>query len=171
MEEGYVNVDKALMKASSVGYLPIVRFFVEIGATDFDRALYNATYSGRVEVVEYFLERRPFFELHSLLLLAVRMGYLEIVNLFVTQSHIDNCDEAFTLAIERDNLKILKYFLDNGCGTLNEGLVQAYKLSKYDVAEFFLQEGADNIDEVLNLALESGDRIMTKLLSKYTKFQ
>ncbi len=150
--------NKLLILAARYGYLEIVKYLAENGATpgdvgilladihaDYDYALRLAAENGHLEVVKYLVDNGANLNADDdyALRLAALNGYLEVVKYLVENgAHIGAQDDnALKSAVFNGHLEVVKYLVVNGAPSGAAGMLPADIHAHYDSA---LQWAAQN---------------------------
>ncbi len=171
------TLQKELRYSARKGFLPLVkRLIVRVISRRFwfDSVLFEASTTGQLEVVEYSLENGA--NVHSesgdALILASRMGYLDIVKVFIEEAdaniHISN-DAALRLASLGGHLKIVKYLVEKGASIHSQydaALINAAHGGYLGVVKYLIEQGSD-VYAQNNKAIMQAEKFKRTAVIKY----
>ena len=166
---GY-DINKVLIQASLLGYLPVVKYLIDAGAevngTDlqYKSPLDSAAYGGHLSIVEYLIEKEA--ETYRSLGLAAKNGHLSVVTCLLengvdASSHGEN-ELALIWAAKGGHLPVVIYLVENGVDVHCENdcaLRWAAENGHLPIVKCLLENGADIHvwgDEALTLAFLGG---------------
>lgn len=105
------DANQGLLYASSAGHLDVVKALVENGADVSDEeSLISAIKMGYLEIVKYLIEHGA--DMDTALLTAAYHGRMDIVRLLVEEFGVKITREAVFTAMNRANVDIFKYFME-----------------------------------------------------------
>ncbi len=161
-------IDKVFTRACNLGYLPVVKYFIELERKhiDINTGLLEASENGHLSVVQYLIEREEDpddIDFSEALIGASRKGHLPVVKYFIEKGadvHIDD-DYALTSASEEGHLSVVKYLIENGAdvhaGEYHDtALILASAANHLHIVKYLIEEGGADIhseyDEIVRLA-------------------
>ena len=171
-----LSLDEQLIKASSRGYLSLVKEVLDRGANIHarnDEALRWAAEDGYLDVVKLLLDHDA--DIHApqgddyALRLAAANGHLDVVKFLLDNGaniHADN-DNTLRWAAQNGQLEVVKYLLDRGAdihARFDNALLWAVQNGHLDVVKLLLDRGADII--ILKNLLPSLDKDLQSKLNK-----
>jgi ankyrin repeat protein len=173
------QLNEDLEAASQSGNLELVRYLIEMGATDISKALITAVTRNKVNVVRYLIGLGH-VNLNDLIR---EIGRYRSVKPETIQELIDagatNADEAMSMAIQQGYFDLIKGLLDLGVRPktssyprnaefgryqnpevklLSEALLRAFEENELSILAFISVSGAKDIDEALIKAAQA-DRL------------
>ncbi len=147
---GY-DINKVLIQASLLGYLPVVKYLIDSGAnvngtdSQYKSPLDSAAYGGHLSIVEYLIENEAM--VNRSLGLAAKNGHLSVVTYLLengASSHADK-DEALTWASQHGQLSVVKYLIEYGVNIHslnNQALRRAAEYGHLPVVKYLIEHEA-----------------------------
>ena len=120
-----------------------------------------------------FTSKLVLYNIVDLLVKATEDGFLEIVKYVIEHENVrtETKNHIFMIAIDNDQLDIVKYFVDIVDHiTINDGLEAASLKGNNEIVEYLLDDSADvhfNDDSSLRGAVDTGNTSTVKLLVEY----
>lgn len=105
------SLDRAMSYAASGGYLDIVKFLVDQGATDFNIALIWAAGEGHLEIVNFLIQRGA-NKFDTALEAAAENGHLDLVKYLITKVEPGERYNALVYAAGGGHLDVVEYIDD-----------------------------------------------------------
>ncbi len=153
-----------IIKSAMRGYEKRIKYLTLMGTNEMfliRGAIWQASIGGYLNIIEYFYDnyskylqgREALYK--SLLINAIKYGYLDIVKYFTDPLHPDRKivlddyeNNQLKLAVEYVHLPIIKYLLENGQNihVYNDiAIILACRTGKLDIVKYLISQGA-NID-------------------------
>ena len=152
----YINPKIGLEKASKIGSLPLVKFFVQQGANPNDAVNYPKE-DLDLNVAKFLIpDRISDVELGK----AINIGDLQLVKSAVKQG-ARNINSSMWEASKKGYLDIVKYLVDYGAEELNQGMAEGGHL---DIINFLISRGANDFNEAMATAAIGGHIEIVKMM-------
>ena len=171
-KDKYIWIMKAdpevgLDQASSIGSLPLVKYFLDKGAKDYNQAMAYAAEGGHLDIIKMMLDLGA-TDYDRAMASAARGGHLDIVKMMLDLGATDY-DLAMPEAAGGGHLGIVKMMIDLGAEDYNSGMIEAAGNGHLNVVKFLLekskQEGKSyDINEIIHIAASLGQAEIVKFL-------
>ncbi len=149
---GY-DINKVLIQASLLGYLPVVKYLIDAGAdvngndSKYKSPLESAAYGGHLSIVEYLIEKEA--ETYRSLGLAAKNGHLWVVT-YLLENGVDDVHGEYELALiwaaTGGHLPVVIYLIENGVdihSVNDQALRRAAECGHLPVVKYLLENGAN----------------------------
>jgi ankyrin repeat protein len=161
----------ALDTASEKGYLDIVQFLLEKGATVTKQCLWLASYKGHLDIVKLLLEKDTEGK-DVALSVASGQGNLEVVRLLVKHGASVNTEDKqgqrpLQSASSEGHLEVVQFLLENGARITEGCLWLASYKGHLDIVKLLLEKDTEGKVAALSVASGQGNLELVKFLVKH----
>lgn len=149
------TINWGLRNAASGGYIEILQYLIDYGATDFSGSLFQAARSGHFDSV-YFLISRGGTDFNEALSGAACGGHFHII-CYLIEKGANDFNHALKGAASSGHINIVNYFINIGATDLNNALKEAAKRGHLNVVKFLIEKGANDLITALHAACLSNN--------------
>lgn len=144
-----------LLVASGQGFIDIVQYLLEIGATDVEWGMVRACEHGHIDVVKLLISNGA-KEVNRGLESACRKGWLDIIDLMIEQGAND-WNSGLRMACDNGLLNIAQIMISKGANCWNDGLLLSCYSGYPSLVELMISNGATMVNEGLKLGCQIGN--------------